>query len=345
MLHSFVLPDYNIQLGPITEALQQLPPATQVFLLTDENTARYCLEPFRQQMAQKGWLNASIAPGEAYKNLQTAAQVWQYMMQAGLDRQALVINVGGGVIGDLGGFCAATWKRGLPFIQVPTTLLAMTDAAIGGKLGIDFQGVKNSIGVFKNPGAVWVDPFFLQTLPRRELRSGLAEVIKHGFIGAAQLLALLADVDYTTSGTAEWSLMLQHSIAVKVHVVQEDPLEKGLRMVLNFGHTIGHALESHFLETDTPLTHGEAIAIGMVCESFLAQSNYESVRSLVARFFPNIHLPISLAPKLWAYMQQDKKNNAGKVRMAVPTDGNFGMDILEISEQDVRRALMQWNQS
>ena len=143
----------------------ELPPATQVLILTDENTQKYCLEPFRQQMEDGGWLSVSIPAGEAFKTLQTAALVWQSMMDARLDRQALLLNLGGGVIGDLGGFCAATWKRGIPFIQVPTTLLAMTDAAVGGKLGLDFQGINNTIGVFQNPRAVWVDPSFPAALP------------------------------------------------------------------------------------------------------------------------------------------------------------------------------------
>jgi 3-dehydroquinate synthase len=343
ILHRFGLPDYNIQLGPISEALRHLPPATQVFVLTDENTRRHCLEPFRQMMEQQAWVGTSINPGEAYKTLQSAAQIWESMLHARLDRQALVINLGGGVIGDLGGFCAATWKRGIPFIQVPTTLLAMTDAAIGGKLGLDFQGIKNTIGVFQNPQAVWVDPFFLKTLPERELRSGLAEVIKHAFIGAPPLLAHLAEWDHQNTDTNSWTAILQLSIAVKVRVVQEDPLEKGLRMVLNFGHTIGHALESHFLETDTPLTHGEAVAIGMVCESFIAQAQYEPVRRLVNRFFPKVRIPLSLISKLWASMQQDKKNKGGQVRMAIPTDGVFGMRVMEISEDDLVRALDAWN--
>jgi 3-dehydroquinate synthase len=339
MLHHFDLPDYTIHLGPIQEALRELPSATQVLVLTDENTQKHCLEPFRQQMEDGGWLSASIPAGEAFKTLQTATQLWQSMMDARLDRQALLLNLGGGVIGDLGGFCAATWKRGIPFIQVPTTLLAMTDAAIGGKLGLDFQGIKNTIGVFQNPRAVWVDPSFLQTLPERELRSGIAEVIKHGFIGDPQLLALLAEFDHQAAHTDDWTNILRHSIAVKVRVVREDPLEKGLRMVLNFGHTIGHAIESHFLETSTPLTHGEAVAIGMVCESNIAQSNPESVRALVERFFPKYQIPVSLTPKFWASMQQDKKNKGGKVRMAVPTDGNYGMKLLEITEQDVEEAI------
>ena len=265
------------------------------------------------------------------------------MLTAKLDRKALVVNLGGGVIGDMGGFCAATWKRGVDFMQVPTTLLAMTDAAIGGKTGIDFQGIKNTIGVFQQPVAVFVDPVFLQTLPERELRSGYAEVIKHALIGGSELTDSLTSSE--TISSLNWLDILQKSIAVKVRVVQEDPLEKGLRMLLNFGHSIGHALESWFLETEEPLTHGEAIYIGMVCEAFLVGNErfQKAVLKLGQHVFPHRKIDTGIFPAIWELMQQDKKNSSGTVRMAVPDEMPFSMKIIEPTQADVKRSLVFYN--
>ncbi|MCK6694924.1 MAG: 3-dehydroquinate synthase, partial [Thermoanaerobaculia bacterium] len=273
MQHTFQLTDYPVFLAPLEETL----PAwlrkhdySQIFMVTDENVRQYCLSVFLQKAGLPASVPLVVIPaGEWHKNLSAGEQIWQAMFNARLDRKALVINLGGGVIGDMGGFCAATFKRGVDFIQVPTTLLAMTDAAIGGKLGVDFQGIKNAVGVFRNPAAVFADPLFLQTLPPRELRSGFAEVIKHALIGDPVLWEKIRNIPAGRlgAGNADWSDLLHASIAVKVRVVTEDPLEKGIRALLNFGHTIGHAIESYFLNTDDPLTHGEAVAIGMVCET------------------------------------------------------------------------------
>jgi 3-dehydroquinate synthase len=280
--------------------------------------------------------------GESKKILATCEKIWQSMLAAKLDRKALVVNLGGGVIGDMGGFCAATWKRGVDFIQVPTTLLAMTDAAIGGKNRIDFQGIKNTIGVFQQPVAVFVDPVFLQTLPDLELRSGYAEVIKHALIGDPELARQLSESSkLSESSHTQWLDILQKSIAVKVRVVQEDPLEKGLRMLLNFGHSIGHALESWFLETKEPLKHGEAVYIGMVCESFLAGNEglQKAVLKLGQQVFPHRNMDSDIFPAIWDLMLQDKKNSSGTVRMAVPDEMPFSMKIIEPTQADVERSL------
>ncbi|MBP6812124.1 MAG: 3-dehydroquinate synthase, partial [Saprospiraceae bacterium] len=298
MSPAFVLHNSHIFLGPLTKAFPfwlENQPYSQVFVLCDENTRRHCLPYFLKETGLSEKITLTEIPsGESKKTLATCEKIWQTMLTAKLDRKSLVVNLGGGVIGDMGGFCAATWKRGVDFIQVPTTLLSMTDAAIGGKTGIDFQGIKNTIGVFQQPVAVFVDPVFLQTLPERELRSGYAEVIKHALIGDSELARQLSDPDsfgikLSESSDQNWLDILQKSIAVKVRVVQEDPLEKGLRMLLNFGHSIGHALESWFLKTEEPLTHGEAVYIGMVCESFFAGNEglQKAVLKLGQHVFPH----------------------------------------------------------
>jgi 3-dehydroquinate synthase len=340
-MHQFDTAAYSIFLGPLADALPEWLRArdyTRVLLITDENTRRCCapvLESAWQALGIRPEI-AEIPAGEQHKNIDMCARLWQAMLDARLDRRALAVNLGGGVIGDMGGFCAATWKRGIDFVQAPTTLLSMTDAAIGGKLGIDFQGIKNTVGVFQNPAAVFVDPVFLKTLPARELRSGTAEVLKHAQIGDPDLWRILTGKDYN-SPDFDWLSVLKASIAVKVRVVTEDPFEKGLRMVLNYGHTIGHAVETYFLGTDDPLTHGEAIAIGMIAESYLAYGEGERLSEIVAgirAYFPHRQVPEGALSAVWSYMLQDKKNAGKSVRMAVPGDaGPYSMRTMDLEQR------------
>jgi 3-dehydroquinate synthase len=347
---------YPVSLGDLAQTLpdwlaQRRP--SGILLLTDTHTRRHCLPLFLKAAGLPADTNVvEIPAGESHKNVATCITLWEQMLKARLDRHALVINLGGGVIGDMGGFCAATWKRGVDFVQVPTTLLSMTDAAIGGKLGIDFQQVKNTIGVFQNPAAVFVDPVFLKTLPERELRSGFAEVIKHALIGAPELWNRIREyspVHLAAASSETWLEILRLSIAVKVQVVTEDPHEKGIRMLLNYGHTIGHALESYFLETDDPLTHGEAIAIGMLAESWIQQQRVlqsvpEDWVRLMLRIFPHRSIPAHIVPEVWETMQQDKKNKAGSVRMALPGNAAFEMTLLEPEQEELEAALGYYNQ-
>ena len=346
---------YPVILGALQDSfpewLRQRRPS-KILLLTDANTRRYCLPGFVVATGLPPETPVvEIPAGETFKHIGTCTEIWEQMLQAQLDRHALVINLGGGVIGDMGGFCAATWKRGVDFVQVPTTLLSMTDAAIGGKLGIDFQKVKNTIGVFQNPAAVFVDPAFLNTLYERELRSGFAEVIKHALIGAPELWEIIRDFtpeQLLTCSQETWLDMLRQSIAVKVRVVTEDPHEKGIRMLLNYGHTIGHAIESYFLETDNPLTHGEAITIGMLAESWVYEQRHsaqvpEAWIRLMLRIFPHRNIPLDIVPEIWQTMQQDKKNKAGTVRMTVPGSMELDMQVLEPSQGEVRDSLVYYN--
>ncbi|MTI19497.1 3-dehydroquinate synthase, partial [Fulvivirga sp. RKSG066] len=210
----------------------------------------------------------AIKSGEKNKTLDTCSDIWEKMTEYGLDRKSLMINLGGGVIGDMGGFGASTYKRGIDFINIPTTLLSQVDASVGGKLGIDFKGFKNHIGLFKDPKMVLVDSKFLNTLPKRELRSGFAEIIKHSIIADKNQWN---KIKVHAFDELDFEKLIQQSVAIKVKVVEEDPEEAGLRKILNFGHTIGHAIESFYLETPSQLLHGEAIAIGMICEAYVAE--------------------------------------------------------------------------
>lgn len=346
-------PTFSLQNTPISVApLAESFPAwlsgktySQILLITDTHTRRHCLPVF---LAQTGLPShtpvVEITPGEEQKNLQTCARIWSAMQQAELDRKALVINLGGGVIGDMGGFCAATWKRGVDFIQVPTTLLSMTDAAIGGKLGVDFESIKNVIGLIRQPAAVFIDPVFLKTLPARELSSGMAEILKHAAISGQLDAPWATQLPQTTDNQDLWLETLHASVAIKVQIVQEDPEEKGLRMLLNYGHTIGHAVESYFLNTTQPITHGEAVAVGMICENHLSNAPVSaSLESTLVSRFQLPKVPVSAIPELWAYMQQDKKNASGKVRIALPDALPFSLKVQEITLAEVEKSIAFYN--
>ena len=233
---------------------QTISETSKVFILTDENVAPFWLPEVAHWLHCDPAVDIVIKAGEQHKNLQTVQRIWKTLMKHHADRNALLVNLGGGVITDLGGFAASTYKRGIKFINVPTTLLAMVDAAIGGKTGIDFGGVKNQIGTFAEAEAVLIKPDFLMTLPKRELLSGMAEMLKYGFIADANLL------NVNIENYKDYILCAGD---VKRDIVAKDPTEKGLRKILNFGHTIGHAIESHSLTTKHPLLHGEAVALGM----------------------------------------------------------------------------------
>jgi 3-dehydroquinate synthase len=315
---------------------------SSLLLLTDEQVRQQVyprLAPFlppHQLLA--------LPPGEAHKNLESCTAIWARMTEMGLDRRGAVLNLGGGVIGDMGGFAAATFKRGVDFVQVPTTLLAQVDASVGGKLGIDFLHYKNQIGVFREPAGVFIAPQFLETLPPRELRSGFAEVIKHHLIADAPAWEALRHMQALDS--ADWAALIRHSLGIKAQIVAADPLERGPRKALNFGHTLGHAIESYFLESGQPLTHGEAIAAGMICEAWLSceagllsEAEYQQVSAFIRRFFPPVELASQRDFNLYFRTLQDKKNSGSHVRYVLLDGiGRVRLD-QEASREAVFRAL------
>lgn len=291
----------------------------QLFILVDENTQQYCLPYFFDSLpALKAAELIVIPPGEKFKNLNTVDLIISRLTQANADRSAVLINLGGGVIGDMGGFAASVYKRGISFIQIPTTLLAMVDASVGGKLGIDFQYYKNQIGLFAKPDFVCVDPVFLQTLPQAEFLSGFAEILK--------MYALFLPLQYR-----EFVIKNQNHLVVdqndivfaleeKLKIVQEDFKEKGGRKLLNFGHTIGHAMESHFLDASIPLSHGHAVALGMVCELYLSveimKFSVETMNEFIRFIFSHFsYIPIGKEDKdkILNLVLQDKKNKDGNI--------------------------------
>jgi len=309
----------------------------------DENTEKYCLPLLNKYLFDTK--NIKIKSGEQFKTLETVQMIWNELQRLNADKHAVILNLGGGVIGDIGGFCAATFKRGIDFINIPTTLLAMVDSSIGGKTGFDFNGVKNSIGIISDPKAIYIYPDFLNSLPKNEITNGYAEVIKHALIADEYLWEKL-----NKNVIGDWlklGNLISESIKIKLKVVAKDPFEQNVRKLLNFGHTIGHAIEAYSLKNDTkPLKHGEAVAIGMVCEGYLSRelidfSNKElkAMSEYILRFFPKYSLKTILSPELISFMYQDKKNTGEEINFTLLKRIGKGSINHVCSEHQIARAL------
>ncbi len=325
---------------------------SKYFIIVDENTVEHCLTAILTNidcLAEAEVIQTES--GEDNKTIEVVTQVWHAMSEAHADRKALVVNLGGGVISDMGGFIASTYKRGVDFLNIATTLLSQVDASVGGKLGIDLGGLKNQIGVFNFPQIVVIFPPFLETLEFRQLRSGFAEVLKH---------ALIQDLDYwekvkniEVSSDFNWSGIIEHSIQIKNKVVLEDPKEKGLRKILNFGHTIGHAIETWHLENDPNFfLHGEAIAIGMIAEGFLSKEKtglskieLEEIVVTLKRVYELKPLSSNNFESYCGLMIHDKKNSDGKISCSLLTKiGECKWDIFA-NREDLINALEFYNKT
>ncbi len=285
--------------------------SNQIFILTDEQTSS-----FPAQLGLCAYPTLTIASGESHKSIQTVMDIWNFLIAHGATRSSLLINVGGGMVTDLGGFAAATYQRGIDFMNIPTTLLAMVDAANGGKTGCNYNGLKNAIGVFRMPVHTQIEPFVLNTLPFREIMSGLAEMIKHALIADEQewkmLLSIHPDTDFTSD---DFRQRVIASIAIKDRIVLQDPTEQGIRKTLNFGHTIGHAIESLSIDNGTDLPHGYAVMYGMLAELYLSHIRMgldAKVVSQLSHFiitnYGKINISCRQYDRLLAIMRHDKKN-------------------------------------
>lgn len=314
---------------------------SKIVVLVDDNTRKHCYPTLEKKLPQHELVQ--IQSGEEQKNLNTCASIWQKMTDMNLDRHGLVIVLGGGVLGDMGGFCAATYKRGVDFILIPTTLLSLVDASIGGKLGVDFNSFKNHIGVFQLPKFTLLNSGFLSTLPADELRSGFAEVIKHILISDKKMWSTISK---KTLAEQDWKSLIQHSVDFKARVTTEDPKEKGLRKILNAGHTIGHALESYFISNRKPILHGEAIAIGLIAEGYIAskkrmlsKKELDDIVRYIRSIFEKVNLDEQQIREIGKLASQDKKNRDNRI-LCVLLDGigQARWDI-EISFDEVKDAL------
>jgi 3-dehydroquinate synthase len=314
---------------------------SKLSVLTDENTFHHCYPLLRSALPPHELIQ--VDSGEEHKNLQTCTSIWQSMTDNMLDRHSVMIVIGGGVLGDMGGFCAATYKRGIDFILIPTTLLAQVDASIGGKLGIDFNHFKNHIGVFQHPSFTMLHAGFLKTLPKAELRSGFAEIIKHALISDEKLWN---DIKQKSFETQDWNHLIKHSVSFKSKVVTEDPKEKGLRKILNAGHTIGHALETYLLSTNNKVLHGEAIAAGLITEAFISVERglllphlLTDISQYILRVFGKIQFAEKDNEGIAQLVGQDKKNKGNKVLCVLLEGIGKARWDCEISSEDVKRAL------
>lgn len=334
--------DYQISIGPIVDSLElfllhyNYP---SIAIIVDENTRKHCLPIIMQKIDVKKWIVIEISSGESHKNLQTCELIWNKLLINNFDRHSLVINLGGGVIGDMGGFCASTYMRGIDFIHIPTTLLSQVDSSVGGKLGIDVEMVKNIVGVFGNPKAVFVDLSFLKTLDENQMRSGMAELIKHGLIADATLWKDSSVLGINPKRMTED--LLYRSILVKKNVIEQDPKERGLRKILNFGHTIGHAVETVSYKTKTPLLHGEAILVGMICEVYLSfkkklisEATKDEVNKALKKIYYNQSACENIT-EILKLLQKDKKNRQNQVLAALLNDIGSAVFDISITNEEV----------
>lgn len=284
---------------------------SKVIVITDEKIPSEILSQYEKIV---------VPSGESNKNIETVQVIWKKLLELKADRKTLVINLGGGVIGDMGGFAAATYMRGIKFLQVPTTLLSTVDASVGGKVGIDFEGIKNLIGSFNQPIGVVVDINTFKSLPDREFISGFGEIIKHGIIADKEYFNLVTSKKPKEFSDEELIKIIRRSVEIKSQIVSNDEKESGQRKLLNFGHTIGHALESASLQTSNPLLHGEAVSLGMITEAKISQLKNllsENDFQIIKKSLENSMLPIKAEIKnkdeILNLLSKDKKAESGKV--------------------------------
>ncbi|SFN68016.1 3-dehydroquinate synthase [Bizionia echini] len=296
-----------------------------IFVLVDENTHNMCLAKFLQAVETTNTIEIiEIESGEEYKTIETCVGVWNVLSELGADRKSLIINLGGGVVTDLGGFVASTFKRGINYINVPTSLLAMVDASVGGKTGVDLGHLKNQIGVINSGEMVLIDTSFLETLPKNQMRSGLAEMLKHGLIYSREYWN-----KFTTEAPLNYDALIYESVIIKNSIVTQDPLEENLRKTLNYGHTLGHAIESYFLShpEKEALLHGEAIAIGMILANYISteltgfsKSENDRIKNTIKSIFGEVTILPSDYNAIIDLLKYDKKNEHGNINFVLLED-------------------------
>jgi 3-dehydroquinate synthase len=298
---------------------------SNLFIIVDNNTNEFCLPNFLPYLETELTIEIiEFEAGEENKNIETCVQIWNVLTELGADRKSLIINLGGGVVTDLGGFVASTFKRGVDFIHIPTTLLSMVDASVGGKNGVDLGNLKNQIGVINIPVMVLIDTNYLETVPQNEMRSGLAEMLKHGLI--YDKIYWEHFLDLKAIDFSDFDALIYRSVEIKNEIVMQDPTEKNIRKSLNFGHTLGHAIESYFLESKnkTTLLHGEAIAVGMVLESYISlhknlisHEEYFQIKSSIKAIYNNITFDENDMDPILELLIHDKKNEYGNIQFAL----------------------------
>tara|TARA_B100000963_G_scaffold361585_1_gene397897 strand:- start:3785 stop:4852 length:1068 start_codon:yes stop_codon:yes gene_type:complete len=324
---------------------------SKVFILVDSNTKKYCLNLFLEKHLNGIKIELiTIKDGEENKNSRNLYSAWSKISKLGGDRNSLLINLGGGLISDLGGFVASTYNRGIDFVNIPTSLLSMVDASIGGKVGINIEKLKNQVGVFNHPKLILIDTSFLISLPERELNSGFAEMLKHGLIFEKKYYRTLSNLNKIDSKLS--SDLILKSIKIKNEIVNNDPKEKNFRKILNFGHTLGHAIESHFLSKKRPenLLHGEAISIGMILESYISHKILKmpykqclEIKKNMKSKFQKIKIDSKDSKSILKLIKFDKKNKGGKVLFVLLSEiGKSKIDI-EVPKKTIIESIEFYN--
>ena len=317
----------------------------RIFVLVDETTNKLCWALVKDYLCLKDAQTIVIGATDRRKNLDTLVHVWESLQQGKATRHSLLINLGGGMVTDLGGFAASTYKRGINFINVPTTLLAMVDASVGGKTGINFGGLKNEIGVFNDAESVLLDTNWLRTLDEENIRSGYAEMLKHGLIADDTMWAELINFNLAQPNLLQLASMLNKSVRIKERIVTEDPHEKGIRKALNLGHTFGHAFESWAMKRQ-PVLHGYAVAFGLIAELYLAttQTDFPTERmrqtvNFIRAYYGSLPITCNDYPELIELMHHDKKNHGNEINVTL-LDGIGDIRIDQtITEEDIKEAL------
>ncbi|CDF79170.1 3-dehydroquinate synthase [Formosa agariphila KMM 3901] len=326
---------------------------SSIFILVDQNTHELCLPHLMSEISTSKTIEIiEIEAGEINKTIETCVGVWNVLSELGADRKSLLINLGGGVITDMGGFVASTFKRGINFINVPTTLLSMVDASVGGKTGVDLGTLKNQIGVINNPEMVIIDSTYLKTLAQNEMRSGLAEMLKHGLIQDRMYWDKFKDLSLLN--LEHLDQLIHESIQIKKHVVDIDPRENGLRKTLNYGHTLGHAIESYYLSdpNKTDLLHGEAVAIGMILASYistklsgLSDAENTEIKEVINNIYDFVKIDEADYEPIMDLLKFDKKNSHGNINFVLLTAiGDTKIDCL-VSNELIIEALNYYNNS
>ncbi|HVA96755.1 MAG TPA: 3-dehydroquinate synthase [Candidatus Acidoferrales bacterium] len=320
---------------------------SKLFIITDQIIEGLFLEKLQKNLPEKAPF-ISLPPGEQAKDIKYLTKIWKAMIDAHMDRNSLIINFGGGVIGDIGGFAASTYMRGIEFINIPTTLLAQVDESVGGKTMIDFHGIKNIVGTFYQPSTIIIDIDTLRTLPKREFISSFAEIIKHGLIKDRTYLEFVTSKkpqDFTESELID---IIKGSCEIKAEIVQNDETESGLRKLINFGHTIGHAVEALSLETENPLLHGEAVSIGMVEEAILAEkigllpsADVKRVKELLEAAGLPTAIPEYQSEDILKKMKSDKKNVGGKINFTLLREIGKGVINQTVADDIIIESLKQ----
>lgn len=318
----------------------------KLFVLTDNNTKQLVLPSLQSMLSKYNATNISIPAGDINKNVESMAHVWKELGENGGTRHSVLINLGGGMVTDLGGFAASTFKRGIKFINIPTTLLSAVDAAVGGKTGINFNGLKNEVGVFNEADAVIISTAPLSTLPLEEVKSGFAEMLKHGLLKSSDTFNRLLTYNFDNFDADLLLNLLEESVNVKREVVAQDPHEKGIRRALNLGHTAGHAFESLAMKRNAPIPHGYAVAWGMIVELVISylQLGFDSeilhqYADFVYRNYGAFNITCEDYPELISLMRHDKKSRCGEMNFSLlKAIGDIHIDC-EVSEHDVKAAM------